>query len=359
MALFKKAVKTSAYLKAGYLGFAGSGKTRTASDLAIGLALLLQKRGLKCGGICFGDTETGSDYIEHRVQEAGLEFSTAKTRAFVDLFTMVQEAEATQSILILDSVTHFWREFCETYQRRRNRSRLEFQDWNYLKQEWGRFTDQFINSSCHIIICGRAGFEYDNEKNEDGKRELVKTGVKMKTEGEMGYEPSLLVFMERSEDIKTHVVTRVGHVLKDRFDMLDGKAICNPETRGPIFEQWLPHIERLNLGGAQMGVDTSRTSDELILEDGSNRYRYLQQQIALCLHEIKEEVAKMHPGAGAADKRAKADALEEAFGTRSWTKVESMKLDQLKIGRDRIWQMSRGHGYRVEPPPARSEEHTP
>jgi hypothetical protein len=352
MALFKKAVKTSAYLKAGYLGFAGSGKTRTASDLAIGLALLLQKRGLKCGGICFGDTETGSDYIEHRVQEAGLEFSTAKTRAFVDLFTMVQEAEATQSILILDSVTHFWREFCETYQRRRNRSRLEFQDWNYLKQEWGRFTDQFINSSCHIIICGRAGFEYDNEKNEDGKRELVKTGVKMKTEGEMGYEPSLLVFMERSEDIKTHVVTRVGHVLKDRFDMLDGKAICNPETRGPIFEQWLPHIERLNLGGAQMGVDTSRTSDELILEDGSNRYRYLQQQIAICLDEIKEEVAKMHPGAGAADKRAKADALEEAFGTRSWTKVESMKLDQLKIGRDRIWQMSRGHGYGVEPPPA-------
>lgn len=352
MALFKKAVTTSAYLKAGFLGFAGSGKTRTASDLAIGLALLLQKRGLKCGGVYFLDTETGSDYIEHRVREAGLDFSTAKTRAFVDLFPAVKEAEDAQGILIIDSVTHFWREFCETYQRRRNRTRLEFQDWNYLKQEWGRFTDQFINSRCHIIICGRAGFEYDNEKDEDGKRELVKTGVKMKTEGEMGYEPSLLVFMERSEEIRTHKVSRVGHVLKDRFDVLDGQALCNPDTRGPTFEQWLPHIERLNLGGQQMGVDTSRTSDELILEDGSTRWKHLQQQKEIALDEVKEEIAKMIPGQGAADKKAKADALEQAFGTRSWAKVESMKLDQLKTGRDRIWQMSRGHAYGQEPGPA-------
>jgi hypothetical protein len=352
MALFKKAVSTSAYLKAGFMGFAGAGKTRTATDVAVGLLLLLRQMGLKEGQrpIYFLDTETGSDYIEHRVREAHVELFTAKTRAFADLLNATDEAEQAGGVLVVDSITHFWREFCETYQRRRNRKFLEFQDWNFLKGEWGRFTDRFINSSCHIIICGRAGFEYDNQKNEDtGKTELVKTGVKMKTENEMGYEPSLLVHMERHEDISTHVVRRAAHVLKDRFDVLDGKALCNEETRGPTFEMFLPHIRLLNLGGAQLGVDTSRTSDELITDDGKTRWAHEKEQKAICLDEIKEEIARMHPGQGAADKKDKADTLEEAFGTRSWTKVESMKLDQLKIGRSRIWNKSRGHGYGVEP----------
>lgn len=356
MALFQKAVSTSAYLKGGFLGFAGSGKTRTATDVAIGLMLHLREKGLKEGQrpIYFLDTETGSDYIEHRVREAEIELYTAKTRAYADLLRAVDEAEQNGGFLIADSITHFWREFCETYQRRRNRKFLEFQDWNYLKQEWGRFTDRFINSACHIIICGRAGFDYDNEKDEEtGKKELVKTGVKMKTEAETGYEPSLLVYMERHEDIRTHVVTRVGHVLKDRFDVLDGKALCDEEKRGPTFEQFLPHIQRLNLGGAHLGVDTSRTSDELIVDDGKTRWAHEREQKAICIDEIREEIAKMVPGQGAADKKEKADILEEAFGTRSWAKVEAIRdLNQLKEGRNRIWHKSRGHGYGVEPPPA-------
>lgn len=354
MALFKEAVNTSAYMKAGFLGFAAGGKTRTATDLSVGLVQYMRERGLKEGNlpIFFADTETGADYVTARVREAGVGLMTAKTRAFADLLRAVKEAEGKASVLIIDSITHFWREFCETYQRRKNRSFLEFQDWNYLKQEWGRFTDMFVNSACHIIICGRAGYEYDHEEKENGKKELVKTGVKMKTEAEMGYEPSLLVLMERHEDIKTHQIMRVGHVLKCRFGVLDGASLCDESMRGPTFAHFLPHIEKLNLGGTQLGVDTSRTSDELITDDGLTRWHWEKKQTAIALDEVKEELVRMVPGAGAADKRAKADALEQAFGTRSWEKVESMKLEQIKVGRDRIWQMSRGHQYGVEPPPA-------
>lgn len=353
MALFKEAVNTSAYLKAGFMGFAAGGKTRTATDLSIGLVQYMRERGLKEGKlpIYFADTETGADYITKRVADAGIELRTMKTRAFKDLLTGVKEAEGSASILIIDSVTHFWREFVETYMRRKNRSFLEFQDWNYLKQEWGRFTDMFINSALHIIICGRAGYEYDIEEKENGKKEMVKSGVKMKTENEMGYEPSLLVLMERHEDLKTHQISRVGHVLKCRFGVLDGASLSNESTRGPTFADFLPHIERLNLGGVQLGVDTSRNSDDLIMEDGTTRWHWEKKQIAIALDEIKEELIRMVPGAGAADKRAKMDALEQAFGTRSWERVESFKLEQLKTGRDRVWQMSRGHGYGQSPPP--------
>jgi len=35
---------------------------------------------------------------------------------------------------------------------------------------------------------------------ESGKKNLEKTGIKMKAKGELGYEPSLLVLMEREMD---------------------------------------------------------------------------------------------------------------------------------------------------------------
>ena len=43
MSLFQKAVNEQGYLKAGFLGFPGSGKTFTASLLAIGLAKELKE----------------------------------------------------------------------------------------------------------------------------------------------------------------------------------------------------------------------------------------------------------------------------------------------------------------------------
>lgn len=351
MALFKKAVSSSAFLKAGLMGFAGGGKTRTASDIAIGLALMMQERGMPQGKkpIGFLDTETGSDFIIERVRERGLEIATSKTRAFVDLKAAVKEAEQECSVLIIDSVTHFWREFCESYQKKKNRSRLEFQDWATLKLEWGAFTDLYVNSACHIILCGRAGFEYDFFEDENGKKELQKTGIKMKAEGEMGYEPSLLLLMEREQNMQTKRTFRVAHVLKDRFGILDGKALCNDDTGGPTFEMFLPHIQRLNLGGAHLGVDTTRTSADMFADNGSTKWQYEKQQKSIALDEIREELIKMHPGQTQADKKSKADALEMAFGTRSWEKVETLHLDQVKEGRNRIWIASRDHGYGMEP----------
>lgn len=344
--IFKKSESTSAYLKGGIMGFAAAGKTRTATEIAMGLVKYMRERGLKEADrpVCFFDTETGSDYVEPRMRAEGVELFSGKTRAFVDLIAGVREAEEHASLLIIDSITHFWREFCEAYQRRRNRRRLEFQDWAVLKAEWSKFTDLYVNSACHIILCGRAGYEYDFVDN-DGKSELQKTGIKMKAESETGYEPSLLIYMEREMSVADKSVRRVAHVVKDRYDVIDGKSFCDECTRGPTFEHFLPHIERLNLGGSQLGVDTSRTSDGLFMEDGSTRWRHEQQQKEVALAEVREELVRMFPGQTAGDKKSKGDLLEMAFGTRAWEKAESMSLDQVRIARDRIWNALRGHSY--------------
>jgi hypothetical protein len=105
------------------------------------------------------------------------------------------------------SVTHTWRELCEAYLKQVNERRarharekhwtfkpqrsLEFQDWGTVKGLWNdNWTQFYLNAPLHLIICGRAGYEYDFEETDNGKKELVKTGVKMRTEAEFGFEPS-------------------------------------------------------------------------------------------------------------------------------------------------------------------------
>lgn len=337
--IFAKQESTQAYLKAGLLGFAGSGKTYTATDIAIGLVKLLREKGLAEGNrpIFFLDTETGSDYVATRIREEGCELFTAKTRAFKDLIPAVKEAEESSGVMIIDSITHFWREFTEAYAKRKNRTRLQFDDWAYLKQEWGRFTDAYINSSAHIILCGRAGYEYDYFEDDSGKKQLEKTGIKMKAETEMGYEPSLLILMERELDMETKQVYRVGHVLKERFGLIDGKSF-----RNPAFANFSPHITSLNLGGVQLGIDTSRTSEEMI-EEGSDSWPHEKRQREIYCEEIEGLLVKHFPSRSAEHIQAKASMIEKVFHTRSWTRVQNLKSDVIHEGFEQMKAM-------LEPP---------
>jgi hypothetical protein len=345
MALFTPAESTSAFLKMGLLGFAGSGKTKTASITAIGLVQFARSRQVDYASrpVFFIDTETGSDWVKPDFDKAGIPLMVAKTRAFVDLLTAVDEAQKGGSLLLIDSVSHFWKELCDSYSKQKARQfktatyRLQFQDWGYLKGEWGKFTDAFINSPLHIILCGRAGYEYDYFENDEGKKELEKTGVKMKAEGEMGYEPSLLVLMERNQKIESGSVAatwREATVLKDRSTLLDGKVFVDP-----TFANFKPHIDLLNLGGKQLGVDTRRTSEHAVVVE---RKDWSGTQRAIVLEEIEAVLVEHYPSTKAEDKQAKAGLILEFFDTRSWTEVTNMSLTDLRTRYDALYQKLKG-----------------
>ena len=341
MSLFARSENEMAFLKAGFMGFQGSGKTMTATLVAIGLHQLLKSKRLPGSDspIYMVDTETGSDWVKRDCDEAGIELVVSKTRAFKNLVPLIEEVQQTRSILIIDSITHFWRDLTESYARKKNRKYgLQFQDWAWLKEQWGHFTDAYVNANAHILLCGRAGHEYSHEDNEDGRKELIKTGVKMKAEGETGYEPSILVLMERHQELVdgTPKITRRGVVLKDRSRLLDGAMFVNP-----TFEDFRPHIECLNLGGVHRGVDTEENSESLVPEREEN---YAKQR-EVCLDEIKEEISRAIPGMAADQKKKKSDLLQEIFNTRAWSKVETMTLMELLNGRERIWQTLNGHSY--------------
>lgn len=335
MALFNKATNTQAYLKMGLMGLAGSGKTFTSSNVAKDFILYLREKKLPEGDrpVFFADTETGSSYVKHLFDKDNVELFTAKTRAFSDLVQIVNEAEKASGLLIIDSITHFWREFTESYAKKKDKKKLEFQDWNYLKTEWGKFTDRYVNSHLHIIMCGRMGYEYDFFTDENGKKQLEKTAVKMKAETETGYEPSLLVWMERTMDLDGKSVLREAHVLKERFDVIDGQSFKNP-----TFETFLPHIRLLNLGGQQIGIDEARTSEEMIEpNEGKPSWQKAKEQKEIIIEKIESLFTKNgHSSQSKDGKQFIIKMLEKHFATLSWKELETFSLEKVKSGYDTL-----------------------
>lgn len=333
MTLLKKAKSEMAYLKMGIYGEAGSGKTFTSTQVAIGL----HKHIKSDKPIALLDTETGSDFVLPIFKTSKIELVVAKTRAFKDMLDVVDEAEKSCGILIIDSITHIWNEMCESYCRKNNLKRITLNHWQPVKQTWREFTKKYINSALHIIMAGRSADKWEHVEDDEGAKELQKVGTKMRSETEIGYEPSLLVEMEqdrKSPRIGGGWINRAW-IIKDRFNLLSHKHFDftpfeGAEYREDAFKAFLPHIEMLNLGGKHRAIDADRTSDDLFKKDNSSHNRYRRQQILL--EEIKGEIVLLYPGLDADSKKKKAELLKEIFGTLSWTNVEGMAVEDLENG---------------------------
>jgi len=332
MGILKPASNRMAYAKVGLYGTAGSGKTRTATEIAIGLHKAI---GSKKPVVVF-DTEPAFSFVLPLFKAAGIELLIAdESRALADLMRFMDEAEAAADIAIIDSITHVWRDAQESYLSRLNNYRkrdgkkpllaLEFQHWRPIKAAWAEFTDRFLASKMHVIVCGRSGqvYEYQDKDDGSGKKELISTGTRMATEKELGYEPSLLIEMIADRDDGRIINTAL--VQKDRSDTLNGR-----ELRMPKFADFEPHFRALNIGGEHFGSMQAKDSQALFVDAEEGGWDREKRQREIYAEEIQGLLTKRWPGQTAADKAAKMDALEAVLSTRSWTKVESTPSDKLR-----------------------------
>jgi len=336
------------YVKAGFLGFQGTGKSLTAALLAVAIRAHFKLT----GPISMYDTESGSAYLKDLLKDlTGVAPLIKRARSFDDLMAWLRESMAAKaSVGIADSITHPWREMCDAYLQQVNEARkaknwnlkksLEFEDWNVLKPRWSRWSDSYLNSPMHLIVCGRAGYEYDMQKNEEsGKNELLKTGIKMKTEGEFGYEPSLLVqlVIDRAVKKNRQIGIRRAVVLKDRFMDLDGKEFEFPSTADPkvalvaVTKAFMPHLKR-HTSGQHATVDTTARTEFNVDADGTDGWSLEKRQRTILAEEIQGELVQAYPGQTQADKTAKGKMLRDAFGTYSWTAVENLPSEVLRKG---------------------------
>ncbi len=321
---------TKPYFKAAFEGFAGSGKTHTAAQVAIGL----HQRIKSTKPVIIFDTEMASKYLKPMFEDAGIQVLVRESRSLADLKkTMELCRQGASDVLLIDSVSHVWENFLQSYMESKHRTRLEFQDWGVIKPTWKKeFSDPLVRDPYHIIFTGRAGYEYENEVNkETGKREVYKSGIKMKVEGETAYEPDMLVCMERFEEIlgADKQVYREATIVKDRSTLIDGKTFKNPN-----YESFAPVIEALLKDPIRKPSPIEENAADLIANEEDRREWTRRRDIAL--EKIEANLTIVWPSTSAAEKKNKLDALQFAYGSMSWTEIGRMKPEILEEGLKKI-----------------------
>lgn len=328
MSLFKE-IESPTHLKAGIFGFAGSGKTFTSALIAIGLWKMLHKLNGYNKPVLFVDSETGSSYVKKLFTDSGIPILGVKTRAFVTLLSAMREAIAGDHILLIDSISHFWQEIMKAYLRKNNLTRLRLRDFVPLKEEWSAFPTMYLNSPIHIIMAGRAGYDWgeENDDEEEGKKKLVKTGTKMKAEGDLGYEPTLLIEMEHvhaDSSIGSSFINR-AFVIKDKFDVLKGSSFDMPK-----FEDFAPHINMLAIGGVPPTIDTETSSADMMVSHQGVAKRLRERDILI--EEFFEEMPLRFSNRTDIGKSEGAKFLHEVFGTLSKTAIENLSNERIQEG---------------------------
>lgn len=333
--MLKKPINRQAFAKVGIYGDAGSGKTYTAALIAIGL-----HKFAKCGKpVGMFDTEPAASYIIPLFEKAGVEFLVYdESRALRDLMAFMDEAEETCSVVIVDSITHVWRDAQDSFLKNLNSKRkqrgqgpiysLEFHHWKPIKAAWAAFTDRFLSSKIHCIVCGRSGSIYEYQTNEEtGKKELITVGTKMATEKELGYEPSLLIEMVKHRE-NGRIVNR-ALVEKDRTDTLNGMEIDKPD-----FASFLPHFQFLNIGGSHFESMENRDSREMFADaTDDDGWPAEKRSREVWCEEIKALLIEHGlDGTGNEAKQRRVELLKQVFSTGSWTRIENMRAEEIKAG---------------------------
>jgi len=340
MKLLKPARKETAFLKAAMYGLNGTGKTYSAWLIMMGLWHYAKKiTGKKPGPIAFADTETGSDFILDRfrkeIKEIGLVVS--KSIAFKDLLEICDEAKKECFGLIVDSVTHYWNEMLESYAKKHEIKRITLKHWLVLKPEWRRFSrERFVNYPLHMILCGRSADLWEEVLDEEGVEELKQKGTRMKAEGEMGHEANILLEMDlyRSGTSMEKQYVHRAWVRKDKFDRLNFKFFDEPK-----FEDFLPHIGRINIGGKHRPVDMKRTSEDMFRRGMGPGYQRMKMKEIL-LEKITSEIYKLYPGSDRQSKLGKIKIQEDIFHTNSWEEIKTFDIKKLDAGYQQLCKLS-------------------
>lgn len=326
---FSDLKNVSPYYKMAAEGAAGSGKSWTLFLVALGL---YKRIGSKKPIVIF-DTERAAKFLRRLAEETDVPVLVKESRSLQDLTdTMDFCNNGGADILVIDSITHVWESFLSAYQQKKGRSYLQFQDWNFIKPTWRReYTERLVLGNYHIFFTGREGYTYDQELNEEtGKKELVKTGVKMRAEGDTAYEPDVLIRMERYERIlgDDKEVWREAMVIKGRGGLIDGKVFKNPS-----YKDFSEQIEWI-LSGKAEPIPPMQSDHNLITTEEDNREERNRKNILL--EEIWATFDQMGLGTGAADKKRKTDIFVRIFMTKSKSELESWDIPKLQDALKRL-----------------------
>jgi hypothetical protein len=326
------------YVKAGLQGGAGSGKSTTAALLLLALSREYHNR----APVLVFDTEPGWQFVKPMFDAEGVPLLLVHGRHFKGMHDALKRAISEGCCgFVVDSITHPWQELLERFAD--STGRVPFHKFNQIKPLWNEWTTDFLNAPLHAVANGRLAFDYFYEEAEDGRKELVKGDAKMKAGGgeSFGYEPHLLCEMShervRGRNGKLKGLQYRCLVLKDRSRALNGKEFAfadfgayQPNGYQAVLKVFRAHIEALTAIGA---ATLPKATSAVLVPEGNSVWSAEQRQKTIVLEEIEATLGtKLWPGNTNEAKQNKLRVIEELFGTRSWTKVETFPLVELERG---------------------------
>lgn len=235
---FEKAVRKKAKLRLGLTGPSGSGKTLSALLLAKGIG----------GKIAVLDTERESAslyaepvrlpdgrFIEPPEFDALSLGSPYTPERYIEAIRAAESAGYTT--MIIDSITHEWSgvggclELVDEIARARYKGN-SWSAWNDVTPRHRALLDAILQSPMHVIVTLRSKTETAQQEGQNGKKTVVKLG--MKAEQRDGFEYEMTVVLDLSHD--GHYATAT----KDRTGLFMGRdpQVISEET-GRMLLEWL------------------------------------------------------------------------------------------------------------------------
>ena len=223
---FKKAVRSQARLRLALTGPSGSGKTFGALMIAKGLG----------GKIAVIDTEHGSASLYSHLAEFDV-LELAPPYSPERYIEAIKSAQAGgYDTLIIDSTTHEWSGAggCLDINEKTAQSKFRgntWSAWNDTTPRHRAFIDAMLQSPMHIIATGRSKTETAQTEGNNGKKQVVKLG--MKTEQRDGFEYEFTAVLD---------LIHSGHFAtasKDRTGLFGGDPKPINEATGRELRTWL------------------------------------------------------------------------------------------------------------------------
>lgn len=227
MVAFHKAVRRKAKLRLLLTGPSGSGKTYSALLIAIGMG---------CKRIAVIDTEHGSASLySHLCDFDVLELAPPYNP---ERFTEAINAAgaAGYDCVIVDSTTHEWSgvggclELVDGIAASKTRGNT-WAAWNDVTPRHRDFVDSMLRAPLHVIATGRSKTETAQTEGPNGKKQVVKLG--MKTEQRDGLEYEFTIALDLSHS------SHVAVASKDRTGLFGGDPFVICQATGAKLLAWL------------------------------------------------------------------------------------------------------------------------
>lgn len=286
---FRKAERKQVRLKIGISGPSGSGKTYSALRLAKGL-------GGRCAVI---DTENGSASLYSHL----FEFDTLElvppftTEKYLEAIEAASKAE--YEVLIIDSISHQWKELLNRKEQLDARGGNSFANWAKVTPEHERFISSLTHSNIHLIATMRSKQDYAIGEGDRGKAKVQKVGLAPVQREGLEYEFTTVFDVAMNHEAEAS---------KDRTGMFRGQIFQISEKTGEQMRDWLnacaAEAERLKARKARLdGVLAARGSSLPKAQELSKKL-FDVEKIALLEDLQFEELLVAIPGEGSSGTQA-------------------------------------------------------